>query len=99
MPAGARTEPDPEHLGVHVGVAIDKAWRDDEALGVNLLVTRSADGADSNDAATAHCNVGPTSRVPRAVNHCAAPNNYVHIGTSHPSRVKMMVEAAHPAAR
>jgi hypothetical protein len=65
-----------------VGVAIDEAGRDDEALGVNLVVTRSADRADSNDAATAHRNVGPTPRLPRAVNHCATPNHDVHIGTS-----------------
>ena len=51
VPARAGAERVPQHLGVHVGVAVDEAGRDDVALGVDLVGAPLADAADGGDAA------------------------------------------------
>ena len=71
MPARAGAERIPEHLRVHVGVAVDKAGRHDVAFGVDHLAGRFADFADRGDSAAGDSDVGAKARHPRAVDNNA----------------------------
>ena len=51
MPAGAGAERIPEDLRVHMGMAVDKAGRDDVAFGVDDLFRGTVDFADRRDPA------------------------------------------------
>ena len=59
----------PEDLGVHVGVAVDEAWRDDEPVGVDDLARPLADAADRIDPAVAHADVGRVRRQTGSIDH------------------------------
>ena len=65
VPARAGAQRVPEHLGVHVGVAVDEAGGDDVALGVDLVGAPLPDAADGGDAPVAHAHIGPVAALPR----------------------------------
>ena len=71
MPAGAASERVPGHLCVHVGVAVDKARRDDHALGVDHFVGGAGDPSDLGNPPLLYTDI-------RAVSGHAGP---VHYGT------------------
>ncbi len=57
----------PEHLGVHVGVAVDEAGRHHVALGVDLAPAPLPDPADEGDAVADHADVGAERAQSRPV--------------------------------
>ena len=65
----------PEHLRVHVGVAVDEAGRDDVPFGVDDLFRGLADFADRGDPAARDADVGAIARQPRAVDDGAVAND------------------------
>ena len=84
--ARARAERVPQHLGVHVGVAVDEAGRDDVALGVDLVGAPLADPADGGDAAPPHADVGPIARQSRTVDDVTVADHQVVLHRSAPNR-------------
>ena len=58
---------------IRVGVHVDEPRADHLPAGVHALAAlRSAQVADSGDAAIAHAEIGPDTRLPRAINHFPA---------------------------
>ena len=77
VPARGGAERIPEHLGVHVGVAVDEAGRDDVALGVDLLATLVLDAADAGDSPVANPDVGSVRGESRTVDHRPVADHHV----------------------
>src|SRR5439155_22854097 len=75
VPARAGTEGIPEYLRVHVGMTIDKAWRDDMAFGVDDFICPTSDLTDRSDAAVGDTNVSLIVRKTRAIDHRSAAND------------------------
>ncbi len=59
----------PEDLGVHVGVAVHEARRDDPALRVDDLAGAFAEPTDGDDLAGLHAHVGAVPRQAGSVHH------------------------------
>ena len=72
-----RAERVPEDLRVHVGVAVDEAGGDDQAVGVDDLARALADAPDGGDAAVAHGDVGAMARQAGAVDQHAVLDQQV----------------------
>jgi hypothetical protein len=76
----ARAAPDrvPEHLRVHVRMAIDKPGCDDEAFGIDLAPACAIDPPDGNDRRTADADICAIAREPRPIDdHSAAHDEVV----------------------
>ena len=84
--ARARAERVPQHLGVHVRVAVDEAGRDDVPFGVDLVGAPFADPPDGGDAAPPHADVGPIARQPRPVDDVTVADHQVVLHRSAPNR-------------
>ena len=69
--------PVPGHLRVHVGVAVDEARRDDQAVGVDRALGRRADAADLDDPAMLDADVGAIARGARAVDDRPVANQQI----------------------
>src|SRR5436309_91087 len=67
MPARAAAERVPGDLRVPMGVAVDKARRDDQPVGIDDPLRRRMDAADLDDPAAAEADIGAVARHPRAV--------------------------------
>ncbi len=81
----ARTAPAgvPEHLRVHVGVAVDEAGRDHETVGVDLGRTAVADAADEGDPVPDDADVGAVRAEAGTVDDGAVADHEVvrHVAT------------------
>ena len=77
VPARVAARRVPEHLGVHVRVAVDEAGRDDVALGVDLPAPSLEDAADERDPVTHHADVGPERAEARAVDNRPVADDHV----------------------
>jgi len=77
VPAGGGAERVPEDLGVHVGVPVDEAGRDDLAVGVDDLARRLPDAANAGDAAALDADVGAVLGQPGAIHHPAVLDHEV----------------------
>src|SRR5439155_15226264 len=84
VPARARAEGVPAHLGVHVSVAVDEPGRDDVALGVHFGSAFAVDLADGDDAVAANGDVGPECGRTRAVDDRSPAYHHV-VGHCSPS--------------
>ena len=62
VPARTRPQRVPEHLGIHMGVRIDKPWGDHMPLGINDLVRTFTNAADGRDFSLADADVGLKAR-------------------------------------
>jgi hypothetical protein len=82
--AGAGADRIPEHLGVHVGVAVDEAGRHHMALGVDGLARRRRDAPDERDLARLDADVGAIGRQAGAVDHHAVLDQEVVAHRSRP---------------
>src|SRR5882724_551581 len=71
VPAGAGPERIPEHLGVHVGVAVHEAGGDHLTFGVEDLAGGFAYATNGRDAPAAHAHVGPVAWPTGPVHHPA----------------------------
>ena len=69
----------PGRLAVIVGVDVDEARRDGEALGVDLLAPGAGHAADGGDAAVLHGDVGLARRTARAVEHGAVAHHQIEL--------------------
>ena len=67
--AGTTAERIPERLGVHVGVTVDEARRDDHTLGVYGPASGFGDAPDARDAPAGNADIGAVAREPRTVDH------------------------------
>ena len=88
VPARAGAERVPEHLGVHVGVAVDEAGRDHVAFGVDLVGAPFADAADGGDAAPPDADIGAIARQPRTVDDVTVADHQVVLHGSAPRHVE-----------
>src|SRR5436305_13416741 len=77
MPARAAAKAVPGDLGVHMGVAVDKARRDDHPVGVDRLLGGGTDAADLDDMPVLDPDIGAIARAARAVHHDAVPDQQV----------------------
>src|SRR5581483_8691200 len=77
VPARAAAELVPEHLRVHVGVAVDEPGGHGVALGIDLLGAPLADAPDGGDPPVPDADVGPVAGQPRAVDDCAVADDDV----------------------
>ena len=59
VPAGAAPDPVPRHLSVHMGVAVDEARRDDQAVGVDGSRGHRPDASDLDDLAILDPDITP----------------------------------------
>src|SRR5262249_36604787 len=75
MPARRGPVRVPEHLRVHVRVAVDEPRSDDVALGVDLLASLVADHADGDDAPVLDADVGSHGRQSRPVDDGPVADN------------------------
>ncbi len=76
----------PEHLGVHVRVAVDEAGRDDEAVGVDLTLALLVDPADGGDGAAVDADIGAIARQPRTIDDRSAAHDEV-VGHRYPRSI------------
>ena len=60
-----------------MGVAVDKAGRDDLAVGIDHALGRRADAADLDDLAAGDADIGAVARQARAVDHGAVLDEQV----------------------
>jgi hypothetical protein len=67
----------PEDLRVHVGVRVDEARRDDEAVGIDLACALLLDPAHQRDAVADDADIGAVAAQPGAVDHRAAPDHQI----------------------
>jgi len=77
VPARAGAERVPEDLRVHVGVAVDEAGGDDQAVGVHDLACALADPADGGDPPVPHGDVGVVARQAGAIDQHAVLDHEV----------------------
>src|SRR6185503_1100907 len=77
VPAGAAPDAIPRDLGVHVGVTVDEAWRDDQAVGVERALGRRPNPPDLDDPAVLDCDVAAIARASRAIDDGPATNHEI----------------------
>src|SRR5262249_55535498 len=77
VPAGAGAERIPRDLRVHVGVAVDEAWRHDMMARIDFLAPALADVPDARDPVTADSDIGAVPREPGAIDHGATADHEV----------------------
>ena len=70
----------PGRLAIIMGVDVDKAGRDDQPLGVNLLAPRSGNGAHGRDAATIDGDIAGEAWIAAAINDGAAADHEIMHG-------------------
>jgi hypothetical protein len=62
-------------LGIHVGVAIDKAGGDNMSFRIDDFIGAIGDSANCDDPSTGDADVGLVARKPGAIDHRAAADN------------------------
>ncbi len=68
----------PEHLGVHMGMAVDKARRHNMTLGIDgLLGALTFEVADRGDGAVGDADIGAEAGQSRAVDNRAALDDQI----------------------
>ncbi len=77
MPTRAGAERIPENLRVHVCVPVDKAGRDDRALGVDDFPGGLAQLADGGNPAAVNPDVGAEAGRSRAVDNLRVTNDQI----------------------
>ena len=77
VPARAAADRVPGDLRVHMRVAVDKAGRDDQPVGVDHPLGGGADAADLDDAARRDADIGAIARHARAVHDGAVLDQQV----------------------
>ena len=68
-----------------MGVAVDKARRDDQPVGVDRLLGRGADAADLDDMPVLDPDIGAIARTARAVHHGAVLDQQVQAHARSPN--------------
>ena len=71
--AGTRADGVPEHLGVHVGMAVDESGGDDVAVGVDVVGSLLGDPADAGDPAVDDAQVRRKCGRARAIDDGTIP--------------------------
>src|SRR5262249_32450986 len=77
VPAGAAAQRIPEHLGVHVRVAVDETRRDHLAGGVDLFLAFFRYAPDRRNSITGHADVRSIFRQPCSVHYRAVTNHEI----------------------
>jgi hypothetical protein len=79
VPARRHAEVVPEELGVHVGVGVDEARCDHQAVGVDLLAPRPLDVAHFDDPVADHGDVALAARRARTVDDGPAAHDEIEL--------------------
>ncbi len=77
MPARAGAQWIPGDLGIHMGVAVDEARRDDQSIRIDGASGHRLDAADLDDLAIGDAHVGREAGLARAIDDRAATDHQI----------------------